>query len=211
MKRAFFIGTKINLIGWHSYQTLFERMLIMNTKLLLSSAALAAVSLALPLNAMATTVQTETVVKTQNVEGTTQINFSKFDSNGDNILTMPEVGENLFYMFDQDGNELIDNIEWDNRNVYTITPMETETFRFVDYDSDGVAEKTTYTYDTFYSESGLARFDNDKNGLSAQEFIGDEFKRLDIDMSGTLDLEEWKAAYIASLSPPNANQKRYNK
>lgn len=178
-------------------------------KTLLASVAVVALTIAAPLSVNATTVQTETVVKTQNIEGTRQINFAKFDLNGDNSLTMQEVGENLFYLFDQDGNELIDNIEWNNRNVYTITPMEQETFTYVDYNSDGVSEETTYTYDTFYTETGLARFDNDKNGLSAKEFIGEEFKVLDDNMSGTIDLEEWKEAYIASLSPETSETERY--
>ena len=179
------------------------------SKLLLASAACFALVSVKP--ASADTVTTTTVVQPQELpEGSNVVNFSAFDLNGDNILSMNEVGEKLFYVFDTDGNEVIDNIEFDNKNVMTLTPMEKDTYTFTDWDEDGVAESATYTYETFYQESGLMRFDKNKDGLSPADFTGHTLLELDIDNSKVIELDEWKKAYIASVAPDNADNERYN-
>ena len=179
------------------------------SKTLLAGAACFACALPATVNAE-TTVTTQTYVETQDIEGINKIDFSAFDVNKDGLYAKTEVGEKLFYTFDRDGNEVIDNLEWDNRSVYTITPMEKETFTFVDYNSDGYTELSTYTYDQFYKESALIRFDKNKNGLSASEFIGVGFQELDDNDSNTIELDEWKEAYIEMTKPKNAEQERYN-
>lgn len=162
--------------------------------------------------AQATTVETQTYVQSNapKAENVKTVNFSVFDINNDGLYAKTEVGEKLFYMFDTDGNEVIDNLEWDNEIVYTITPMEKETYRFVDYNDDGYTDLTTYTYEQFYKESGLAHFDDNKNGLSAKEFIGAGFQSLDHSENNMIELNEWKKAYVTSYAPESANQERYN-
>lgn len=181
----------------------------MNTKILLCTVA-AVSMMAITSSAQAETTHVVTHVQTQDLENVNQIQFSAFDVNHDGIYSKEEVGEKLFYVFDLDGNEVIDNLEWDNRSVYTIMPMEKETYKFVDYDNDGVAEEESYTYEQFYAESGLLRFDKNKNGLSPKEFIGVGFEKLDDDETKTIELDEWQEAYIESLSPENAQQDNYN-
>lgn len=163
-------------------------------------------------NAETVTTTTETHITSKEVPGATPINFSVFDLNNDGIYSMNEVGERLFRSFDQDGNELIDNIEWDKKTVITIMPMEKETFQSIDYDNDGIADKTTYTHQTFFEASGLNRFDKNMNGLSAQEFIGENFYKLDDDNNNLIDIKEWRSAYIHSLPVPQHNKpSNYNK
>lgn len=176
---------------------------------LTASAAVLAFMMSAP-NAQAETVKTQTYVQTKEVEDVNQIDFSAFDVNKDGLYAKSEVGEKLFYVFDRDGNEIIDNLEWDRKSMYTIIPMEQETFRFVDYNDDGYTDLSTYTYQTFYNESGLIRFDEDKDGLSASEFIGEGFQSLDDNDNGMIDLEEWQEAYTEATMPKNAEQERYN-
>ncbi len=181
----------------------------MKTKYLTISAfALTAALSAHP--AMAETVHTKTYVETSDVADERKINFSAFDINEDGMYAKSEVGEKLFYVFDLDGNEVIDNQEWDTRSMFTITPMEKETFKFVDYNDDGYTDLSTYTYETFYKESGLIRFDEDKDGLSAAEFIDTGFQELDDNDNNTIELDEWVEAYTVMTKPATAEQERYN-
>ena len=94
---------------------------------LTATVAAAALLGAMP-TAQADTEKTTTVVKTRNIDNAEQIKFSVFDVNGDGLYSREEVGEKLFYVFDKDGNEVIDNIEWDQESMYTIIPMEKETY-----------------------------------------------------------------------------------
>lgn len=177
-------------------------------KLLLASVAVLALGMSTTVNAE--TVTTKTVVSQKEMSNVKEINFSAFDVNNDGILSMAEVGEKLFYLFDTDGNEVIDNIEYNNKNVMTIIPMEKQTFTFVDYNNDGIADDKTYTYETFIQQSRLMRFDKNMDGLSPEEFIGDSFLKLDDDKSKAIELEEWKEGYLVSVRPPVAEQERYS-
>jgi hypothetical protein len=177
---------------------------------LLTLSAVALTSMLVAQTSMAETVHTKTYIDTADTVENLKIDFSAFDVNGDGLYAKSEVGEKLFYVFDQDGNEVIDNLEWDRKSMYTITPMEKETFKFVDYNDDGYTDLSTYTYDIFYKESGLIRFDNDKNGLSASEFIEVGFQELDDNDNNTIELDEWVEAYTAMTRPETAEQERYN-
>src|SRR5690606_18064770 len=115
-----------------------------------------------------------------------------------------------FYIFDADGNHVIDNIEFDQPRVITVAPMEKHTIRMVGYEDDGVVEVSSYSYETFMEGSGLTRFDNDLDGLSAREFIGRSFLSLDKDDSKAIELDEWKAAYKDTRRPRAADQDNYN-
>lgn len=160
--------------------------------------------------AIADTTTTKTYVQPQTLNNVNQINFSTFDVNGDGKYSMEEVGERLFVCFDQDRNQEIDNIEWTKKNVMTITPMEKETFEYTDTNDDGIAEKSTYTYETFYTASGLIKFDSNKDGLSAAEFIGEGFESLDNDENKMISLAEWKKAYMSSTQPKHNDPVNYN-
>jgi hypothetical protein len=156
-----------------------------------------------------TVVTTKTHEVTKDMPNTNRVNFDVFDVNGDGSFSMAEVGERLFYSFDLDGNETIDNIEWSKRSLMTIVPSERETFKFVDYDGDGMTDNTTYTYETFYKASDLVKFDQNEDGLSPEEFIGVGFQKLDLSDNNLIELKEWKAAYLESRAKHNTEE-NYN-
>lgn len=161
--------------------------------------------------AAATTIATETKVLYKPVPNMNVVDFRQFDSNRDNVLTMEEVGEKLFYTFDKDGNQLIDNIEFSRPMVLTFAPMERVTTQFVDYNGDGLADKTATSQERFMQQTGLSRFNPDGTGLAADEFIGVAFKKADRDGSGQIDVREWQQVYIASLRQLPQNESfRYN-
>lgn len=175
--------------------------------LTISAAALALLAAAGA--AQAETVTTRTYVQAQDMPNINEVDFTVFDTNGDGLYSMPEVGERLFKSFDKDGNGHIDNIEWDHKAVMTIVPMEKKTFHYIDSNDDGRVEKSIYTYETFYDASGLSMFDTNKNGLSAKEFIGVGYRKLDRDDNNMIDLSEWKEAYLSSR-PRITDQDNYN-
>ena len=141
-------------------------------------------------SALAQSVMVETREQTVDVPGVNQVQFSKFDVN-------------LFYMFDTDGNEVVDNIEWTNKNVMTIIPIEREQFTYFGANNDGNAEIATHSYESFYKASGLMAFDENQDGLSAEEFIGEGFEVLDINQDKVISLEEWEDVYLESRMKHN--------
>lgn len=160
-------------------------------------------------NANAKTVSKTTEYEVITTSETTPINFANFDLDNDGIYTMEEVGEELFYAFDQDGNEVLDKGEWEDKLVLTIQPVQKTTAVHIDYDDDGELDTATYTYERFYQDSGLIRFDDNANGLSAAEFIDEPFMVMDDNDTRTIDLQEWKEAYLVDVVP-HLEPERYN-
>ena len=173
-------------------------------------APVAVVPVPVPVVTDSVTMTTKSVVNQKPVDGHVEVNFDSLDLNKNGTLSMVEVGERLFYIFDVDGNEVIDNIEFNQNRVITIAPMEKHTLKMVDFESDGNVELSTYTYETFSRTSGLTRFDEDRDGLSASEFIDTSMLKLDTDESKMIELDEWKKAYIATRAPKAADQDGYN-
>jgi len=156
------------------------------------------------------TVTTTTLVQTRELPNAVPIDFATLDHNNDGIITADEIGETLFYIFDRDGNEVIDNIEYNTPSVLTVIPTEQITTVRYDLDGDGIANVIEYSYETFLRESQLARFDQTGDGLTPREFIGLDFRTLDRNNSGVIELNEWREAYTVSLRPEVARQERYN-
>lgn len=163
---------------------------------------LAAVSAVLAFGAAhAETVQQTTIETTTIAPGTAVLNVAELDVNSSGTISADEIGERLFYIYDQDGNEIIDNVEFDSELKVNVVPVERETITMVDLDNDGIAEESSYTMETFMRETRLAMFDSNADGLSAQEFIGHGFLNLDSNDDMAIDLKEWKSAYIAGFKP----------
>lgn len=177
-------------------------------KYLMTAAAFALLAGISP--AKAETITTQTTISPVPLENVNRVNFSEMDLNRDGILSRAEVGEKLFYIFDTDGNMIVDNIEFKNKRVYTVIPVEKKTVVMTDFNDDGTPDDATMTYESFIRESGLMRFDEDKDGLSPADFIQQSFLSLDDNKDGAIDIDEWKEAYIASRRPLAAEQERYN-
>jgi hypothetical protein len=161
-------------------------------------------------SASAGTVEVNQYTKNKETPEAVIVDLSVYDINDDGQYSMVEVGERLFYDFDTDGNQVIDNMEWDDRIYRTIRPMERETFVYVDYDDDGWVEESSYTYETFYEKSGLSMFTDNEEGLSASDFIETSFQELDDNDSGTIDLEEWQEEYLGDRLQHNQPENYQN-
>ena len=155
------------------------------------------------------TVTTTTAVAPQMIEGALPVNFTYLDINADGILSRKEVGEKLFFLFDTDGNKVIDNVEIKKNQVITLIPFEKTQLTMIDFDDDGKADVVDVTSDQFMAYSMLNRFDGDNDGLSAEEFIKHSALELDSDKSGVVEYPEWKEVYDKSVSPESAKQFRY--
>ncbi len=159
--------------------------------------------------APAISVTKTTAVAPVPVEGAIPVNFKYLDVNNDGILSRKEVGQKLFYLFDTDGNGVIDNIEIKKNQVITLVPFEKVELTMIDFDDDGKADVVDITSDQFMDYSMLNRFDKDNDGLTAAEFIGHSALELDADKSGVVEFREWKEVYDKSVSPEAAKQYIY--
>ncbi len=164
----------------------------------------------IPMAASAETVNQVTTTHQIELPNTQKIDFKAFDLNHDGILSRSEVGEELFYIFDQDGNHVLDNHEYDRKTVLTVIPMKSETETSYDFDDDGKVDATKFTYDTFTEQSGLARFEKTPGGLSPREFTDKGFNELDVNHDHVLDIAEWKGAYNEVIDRHNKEVARVN-
>lgn len=142
--------------------------------------------------------------------GAHKIGFSDFDLNKDNIVSTNEIGKSLFKYYDTDDNEKIDNNEYKQRIVVNATPVQKDTVVSYDFDGDGMADTTKYTYETFMQQTMLSRFDKNSNGLSPYEFTGRSFDDADINKNKEIDLKEWQGTYTASIDAANKSKANIN-
>lgn len=163
-----------------------------------------------PVPANAKTVKEKITVTQKPLPNVDVVDFLSFDANHDGTLSMAEVGQKLFYIFDRDGNEVIDNIEFDEKKVMTIIPMEKQVFTYVDYDDDGKTDHKEYDHATFFQQSHLMRFDDEMNGLSPSDFIETGYLELDDNNSKYIEFDEWQEAYLQLTIPRHVEQERYN-
>lgn len=143
------------------------------------------------------------------IEGTIPVNFVYLDVNADGVLSRAEVGEKLFFLFDTDGNKVVDNVEIKKNQVITVIPFEKTQLTMIDFDDDGKADVVNVTSDDFMNFSMLNRFDKDNDGLSAEEFIGHSALELDTDKSGVVEYPEWKEVYVKSVTSKAGKQFGY--
>jgi hypothetical protein len=137
-------------------------------------------------------------------------NVIDFDLNSDRLLSLNEVGEKLFKMYDTDGNNVIDNIEFERRAVLTVVPVEKNTTITYDFNGDGLADQVATTSQVFLQGTQLARFDRNGDGLSPREFSGRSFLEADINNDKAVDLSEWRGVYVTSIDIKNKEDARFN-
>lgn len=134
-----------------------------------------------------------------------------FDVNNDMVLSLNDVGVKLFDLYDTDGNDVIDNIEFDRRAVLTVAPAQKKTTIRYDFDGDGAADQVDTTMEVFQQRTGLSAFDRNGDGLSAREFTGRHFNEADINNDHAVDLKEWQGTYIAYIDHQNKQHAGLNK
>jgi Ca2+-binding EF-hand superfamily protein len=159
----------------------------------------------------ATTEQPATMIKTETVKsgerhiisgrGERKLSFADFDLNHDGVLSMDEVAQKMFRIYDLDGNGVIDNQEYEQHTIITFTPEEKTTI--TSYIDESGKDGTKYTRESFMKESRLSGLTSVKEGLSPHEFIGRDFKSVDVNHDHFIDMNEWRGTYIASLDKKN--------
>ncbi|NCC21567.1 MAG: hypothetical protein EOM26_03795 [Alphaproteobacteria bacterium] len=147
-------------------------------------------------NAFGAGAESERIDTLSPTENTTGAQDRELDSNGDGIVTVAEVGDELFYIFDTDGNEVIDNIEWNVDLVHTKIPVETETFTYVDTDRDGEFEVGDYRVSQYSLATALTPYDDGGDGLSPEEFVSASFLEVDDNDDKAVAIDEWRDAYL---------------
>ncbi|MBI1216214.1 MAG: hypothetical protein GC185_10415 [Alphaproteobacteria bacterium] len=164
-------------------------------------AAVIILALVVAPQARAQTVTTNVVTRDQPAKtGERIVNFMDFDLNGDGVLSNAEVGEMLFKLFDDDGNDVIDNVEFSRKNLLTVIPAMRQTTVSYDFNNDGVPDRIDESGESFIKETQLSRFDKAHDGLSPQEFSGKTFRQMDVNGDKAIDKIEWQASYVASIA-----------
>jgi hypothetical protein len=157
------------------------------------------------------TVTWETHEKTIIPTGSRVINLPDFDDNHDGIISRTEVGAHMFKMFDTDGNEIIDNKEYERKAVLTIVPVEKTTKITYDFDNDGKADEVKETGEDFLKATQLVRFDAKGDGLSAHDFMERDFLAADVNRDHAIDVKEWQGSYNELVDKKNKENARFNK
>ena len=167
-----------------------------------------------------TTTTTETVTKSR-VDwekkeepiikpGAHGLNLSEFDANKDGRLTRAETGEKLFHIFDTDGNNLVDNVEYEKKLIATIVPVK-ETEKIAFYSGDNATpDKTITTVGDILKVTQLARFDKALDGLSPKDFASRDYADADVNKDHFVDLSEWQGAYNASIDAENQDKQKFS-
>lgn len=151
--------------------------------------------------AVATSIQTleQPVVP----QGVISFDAEEFNASGDGALVKQSVGDQLFKMYDADGNGVVDNIEYERRALATIVPVERTTTISYDVTGDGQADQQETTRERLLRETLLSRFDERKLGLSANELLDRSFYASDIDGNKFISKKEWQGAYNAAIDRSN--------
>jgi hypothetical protein len=197
----------------------------MRRNTLLSATAIALALFCAPANQaraedVMTTTTTETVTKSR-VDwekkeepiikpGTHLLNLLEFDADKDGRLTRAEIGGKLFHIFDTDGNNLVDNVEYEKKLIATIVPVK-ETEKIAFYSGDNATpDKTITTVGDILKVTQLARFDKALDGLSPHDFAGKDFAAADVDNDHFVKIEEWQGAYDAIINAENQDKQKFS-
>lgn len=168
-----------------------------------------------------TTTTTEEAVTKSRVEwekkeepiikpGAQLLNLNEFDGNKDGRLTRAEIGGKLFHIFDTDGNNLIDNVEYEKKLVATIVPVK-ETEKIAFYSGDNLTpDKTITSTEAILKATQLARFDAAGDGLSPRDFAAEPFEKADVSNDRFVAIEEWQGAYDALIDSENKKKQLFN-
>lgn len=142
--------------------------------------------------------------------GSNVLDLSQLDVNHDGILTKNEIGAALFRIFDTDGNQLIDNVEFEKKVIATVVPMKaTETVSWYSGDNE-VPDKTVVSTADFMKATQLARFDKNGDGLSPRDFAAKTFEDADINHDHFVDMKEWQGAYNAAINAQNVKEQQFS-
>lgn len=162
--------------------------------------------------AEATVIEKTKVVTERTVPapGAMMVNFMDYDLDGDGHLSQEEAGKMLFKLFDTDGNEIIDNVEYEKRTVATVVPMERETVVTIENSKPDVPNEVRHSVTRYFEVTDLTQYDKDGKGISPRDFTDRSFMEMDTNRDKSIDAKEWRTGYDAKFAAEQAIKPRIN-
>lgn len=126
------------------------------------------------------------------------VTFYYYDPQNDTILAADDLTEEIFMLWDQDSNRVLNVSEFADKQMVVYEPVEYSRRTYQDIDNDGRLELTREEY-TFRLQQ-LPYYQGMKVsgdvGLTASEFTGVGFQQADVDKDGYVSYDElYKAFY----------------
>lgn len=163
-------------------------------------------------DAPATPVVATTTATTSTTEVVTPVTFYYYDTDAGVIVAQSDLTQDVFDIWDADGNTYIDNHEFYTNAMVVYEPIEYSKRTYQDVDADGRLELTQEEYTfrlqklPYYSKVNT----DDKDGLTVYEFTGLGFRDVDVDSNNQISYDELKKAFYGQAWDA-ANPDLYNK
>lgn len=155
--------------------------------------------------------ESKTVTAPAVPHGVRPVIFYYYDAKAGEIIAGDTMTEEIFKIWDRDGNGHISPQEYYNNEMVLYEPVETQTQVFADVDADGRMElaREEYTLRLQQSSAYATLNKDDKAGISAHEFVGAGFQVTDDNDDNQVSYGEFVEAFYGQ--PRLASeQERYN-
>jgi len=155
--------------------------------------------------------ESKTVTAPSMPEGVRPVVFYYYDAKAGEIIAADTVTEDIFKLWDVDGNGYISPQEYYHNAMVVYEPVETRTQVFADVDADGRMELTREEYTLRLQQiPHYAAINTDgKAGISAHEFLGTGFQPADRNDDNKVSLSEFTEAFYGQPRLAS-DQERYN-
>lgn len=158
-----------------------------------------------------TVYESKTVTKSTAPEGQRPVVFYYYDAKAGEIIAADTVTEDIFKLWDVDGNGHISPQEFYRNAMVIYEPVETRTQVFADVDGNGRLELTKEEYTLRLAQvPHYADINKDgKPGISAHEFLGTGFQDADRNDDNQVSYSEFTDAFYGQPKLAS-DQNRYN-
>lgn len=158
-----------------------------------------------------TVYESKTVTKRAAPEGVRPVVFYYYDGGAGEIIAADTVTDEIFKLWDVDGNGHISPQEFYRNAMVIYEPVETRTQVFADVDGNGRLELTQEEYTLRLAQvPHYADMNKDgKPGISAHEFLGTGFQDADRNDDNQVSIGEFTNAFYGQPKLAS-DQNRYN-
>lgn len=158
-----------------------------------------------------TVYESKTVTKRAAPEGVRPVVFYYYDAKAGEIIAADTVTEDIFKLWDVDGNGYVSPQEFYRNAMVIYEPVETRTQVFADVDGDGRLKLAKEEYTLRLAQvPGYAEINKDgKPGISAHEFLGTGFQDADRNDDNQVSYSEFVNAFYGQPKMAT-DQERYN-
>lgn len=158
-----------------------------------------------------TIYETKTVTAPAIPEGVMPVIFYYYDAGASEIVAADTVTDDIFKLWDVDGNGYVSPQEYYKNAMVIYEPVETRTQIFTDVDSNGRLKLTQEEYTLRLQQvPDYAALNKDgKHGISAHEFLGVGFQAADRNDDNQVSFSEFTEAFYGQPRLAS-DQERYN-